>query len=85
MRGNPRSSEENLLLLPDRSPVTPIQVNNVLKTLISALNLNEKLFSFHCLRSGRATDLLKFGFTVEEIKRKGRWKSNIVYNYIKAI
>ena len=85
MRGEPASPEENMFIFTDRTPVLPSQANLMLRTILSKLNMNQSLFSFHSLRSGRATDLLRFGFSIEEIKIKGRWKSNIVYKYIKLI
>ena len=85
MRGDPLSTNENFFILTDRTPITPLQINNTLKAVIAAINFNETLFSFHSLRARRATDMLKYGFTVGQIKRKGRWKSNAVYKYLKDI
>ena len=83
LRGCYNSDEDNLFIFSDgQTPVTQHHVRAVLKDAISALNLNSDLYNFTSFRIGRASDLLKFGFDIETIKRLGRWKSNTVYKYI---
>ena len=74
---------EQFFILNDRSPVTPDHVRRVLKTILSLTNINSKLYCCHCFRAGHAGDLLKMGISVETIKRLGRWKSNIVFTYLR--
>ena len=83
LRGPFTNNNEMFFLLRDRSPVTAIMVRNILDTLFKRINLDYQMYSFHCFRSGRASDLLKYGFSVEQIKKMGRWKSNAVYRYLK--
>ena len=57
----------------------------VLKTILQRLNFNPEQFNLHSTRIGHAVDLLKAGYTIEEIKRLGRWKSNAVFRYLKDL
>ena len=83
-RGNYDTITEPFFIFRDRSPVKPAIARNMLKTLISRLGLEANLYGFHSLRIGRVGDLIKFShYSVEELKRIGRWKSNAVYKYIK--
>ena len=83
MRGDYEHDEEELFVFVDHSPVRPRHVRTLLRVLLKRIGLNEKLYDTHSLRIGRATDLMKQGKTIEEIKRMGRWKSNAVYRYLK--
>ena len=83
IRGGYVNIEEPLFIFRDRSPVSPKNMREVLKEAIKSLNLNPKYYDTHSLRIGRATDLMKFGYSIEEIKRLGRWRSNAVYKYLK--
>ena len=44
---------------------------------------HSELYLFHGFQSGRASDLLKLGVSVETIKKLGRWHSNAVFRYLK--
>ena len=83
MRGPFLDAHEPFFVLRDKSPLQILMVRTMLRSLITNLRLQEHLYSFHCFRSGRASDLLKFGFTVEQIKCMGHWKSNAVCRYLK--
>ena len=78
------SDTEPLFIFRDRNPVKANNVSNVLKKALSRMNLDSSLYSVHSLRIGRAMDLIKYGYSVEEVKRIGRWKSNAVYKYIRS-
>ena len=52
--------------------------------MLGRIYVNPKLYDMHSLRIGGATDLFKYGYSVEEIKRMGRWRSNVVYKYIRS-
>ena len=77
------TDDEPFFVLKDKSPVTPEMARNVLRQAIKNLGLNNELYNMHSLRIGRASDLLRYGYTVEEIKLMGRWKSNVVYKYFR--
>ena len=47
------------------------------------LGLDDKLYGMHSLRIGRTTDLIKFNYSIEEIKIMGHWRSNVVFKYIR--
>ena len=82
-RGNFKEDDEQLFILKNSEPVTPSQARTVLKLALSNVGLQSKLYNFHSLRHGRAGEMLKFGYTIEEIRRAGRWRSNAVYTYLK--
>ena len=84
LRGGYLCDKEPYFIFSDRSPVLPCHVRRVLKRALKNLGLNHKLYNTHSFRIGRATDLMKYGFSVDQIKRIGRWKSNAVYKYIKG-
>ena len=64
----------------DGSKVMTSQVCAVLKKVIDAVNLDTKVYSFQGIR---AVHLRKLGYSVDKIKELGRWKSNVVYRYLK--
>ena len=67
----------------DGSPVRPAHLRVVLNTTIKNLGIDHRLYSFHSLRIGKASQLINLGYSVELVKRVGRWKSNAVYKYIR--
>ena len=85
LRGNYLSDVENFFIFRDRTPVKHHHVWKILKTAIKHLNLNPDCYNFQLTHIGRASGLLKFGFSIEKIKRTGRWKSNTVYKYIRPV
>ena len=78
-----KTIEEPFFVFRDRTPVKPMNVTTVLKDILRKNNFNESLYSMHSFRTGRASDLLKAGVSVETIKKLGRWKSNSVYKYLR--
>ena len=74
---------EQFFIFSDGSGLKAPQFRSIFKTLLIKANLNHKLYEVHGLRSGRASDLLKFGVSVETIKKLGRWKSNAVFTYLR--
>ena len=82
--GGYKCKNEEFFIFRDRSAVTPANAHNVLKTAISKIGLNPAVYDFHSYRIGRASELIKLGYTVEQVKRFGRWRSNAVYKYIKC-
>ena len=85
LRSHYKDSNKNYFVFSDRSPVMYTHARNVLKSCIKNLHLNPDCYNFQSLRIGRSSDLLKFGYAVEAIKRMGRWKSNTVYHYLRPL
>ena len=83
IRGPGYSYTEPFFIFRDGSPITPPQVRRVFKEILKILNLDADLYGFHRYRIDRATDLLKFHLTISQISKIGRWKSGIVYNYLR--
>ena len=82
-RGDYADKNEQFFVFRDKSPVTPTNARNILKICLSNLGLDAKLYGMHSFRVGRTTDLIKYNYSVEEVKRMGRWRSNTVYKYIR--
>ena len=78
------SDEEQFFIYRDKSPILPAQASNLLKEMIKKLRLDPSLYGMHSLRIGRTTDLIKFGYSIDEVRRMGRWKSNAVFTYIRS-
>ena len=84
VRGNYSCDTEPFFVLRDHTPITPNLVRNTLSKMLRNLNLNPKNYNSHSFRIGRTGDMLKLGYSIEEIKLAGRWKSNVVYKYIRS-
>ena len=83
MRGPYSEVEEKFFVYTDNRPVQAYQLRNVLRQLLDSLGLDSALYDVHSFRIGRTCDLEKFGYSVDQIKSMGRWKSNAVYRYLK--
>ena len=83
VRGGYDSKDEQFFILKGKIPVTADMVRATLKKVLKAINLNEKSFQSHSFRIGRCCDLVKLGFSVTEIQKLGRWRSNAVYKYMR--
>ena len=84
LRGDFNSYDEQFFVFSDKMPVKSNMVRQVLKDIISNLNLDSSYFGTHGFRAGRACDLLKLGYSIEKIKIISRWKSNAVYRYLRV-
>ena len=79
-----RQPDEQLFIFHDRSPVTPTHMRDILKQALSLNGLEPENYGCHSYRIGCAVDLhTHYHLDVGSIKKLGRWKSNIVYNYLK--
>ncbi len=67
----------------DADPVTSYQFNHVLKCGISTIGLPPVKYSAHSFRIGAATMAAQNGFSEDEIKQMGRWKSSAVQIYVR--
>ena len=83
LRGDYDAESEQFFIFRDKSSVLPSQCRNLLKLMISKLGLDDRLYGMHSFRIGRTTDLVKFKYSIDEIKLMGRWRSNVVFKYIK--
>ena len=78
-----RSEDENFFICRDGSPVHPEQANKTLKLAIQGLGLDNTLYLFPSLRIGCMSDLIKFYYSIDEVRKMGHWKSNVVFKYIR--
>ena len=83
LRGSFDSDKEQFFIFRSKIPVMPNHISNMLKEIIKRLGLESDLYDFHSFTAGRTTDLFRLGYTIEQVKLLGRWKSNAVYRYIK--
>ena len=84
LRGNYSSDQEPFFVFRGKQPVRPVNATSVLKQVIQKLGLDSALYWMHSSRIGRTSDLIKFKYPVDEVKRLGRWKSNAVFRYIRS-
>ena len=78
LRGDYLHDDEQFFVFRDGSPVKPQYARNILQRVIRQLNLNDKLYGMHSFRIGRTSDLIKYNYSIDEVKLMGRWKSNVV-------
>ena len=84
MRRTYRKITEPFFVFADRSPVPANIVRSVLNQTLQQAGFESKLYNFQSFRIGRASDMvLKYNIDVQVLKKLGRWKSNIVYEYLR--
>ena len=83
LRGNYKTDQEQFFIFRDGQPIRGRNVGLLLKKLIQIIGLQDRLYSMHSFRIGRTSDLVKFNYPIDEVKRLGRWKSNAVFKYIR--
>ena len=83
-RGDYDFPNEPLFIFQDGTPVTANNVRAVLKSAISDLGLDSSLYGIHSLRIGHCSDMVKYHWTLADVKLAGRWQSNVVYKYIRS-
>ena len=83
LRPQCKTLKEQFFVYTDSSPVNPGQFRSCLKAVLRDSSFDAKLYSSHSFRIGRGCDLIKYGLLVETIKHLGRWKSNVVFTYLK--
>ena len=83
LRGDYKKESEQFFIFCDHSPVSQYVARLTLARALSRLGLNNRNYSFHGVRSGRATNLFNWGIPLETIKSVSRWKSNAIYKYLK--
>ena len=83
-RGKFRQVNEPFFVIKGNIPVSPVNARKVLKETIEHARMESKYYDFHGFRAGMASDLyFKHNISVDCLKKLGRWKSNIVYSYLK--
>ena len=83
MRGTYDTAQEQFFVFRDRSPVTAEAARKVLRTAIGSLGLESSNYGMHFFRIGRTTDMIKYNFSISEVKLVGRWRSSVIYRYIR--
>lgn len=83
LRGDYERESEQFFVFRDCNPVTPTHARKVLKKLFQRLNLDNRYYGMHSFCIGRTTDLVKFNYSIDEVKLMGRWKSNVIFKYIR--
>ena len=84
-RGSYDTDTEQFFVFRDKSPVTAENSRKILKTVLVNLGLNPAHYGMHSFRIGRTSDLIKYNYSIEEVKKLGRWHSNVVYKYIRQM
>ena len=82
-RGGYRHDTDQFCIFQDGTPVRPRHFRSLLRKVLKLAGLNSSLYDTHSLRIGHATDLRRFGVSVDKIKQLGRWRSNAVFRYIR--
>ena len=72
LRGNYLEDNEQFLVHRDVSPVTPNQVRQVFKTIITRISLDHTVYGLHSFHIGRTTDLIKYNYSLEQVRIMGR-------------
>ena len=83
VRGAYQDDNEQFFIFKDTNPVTPSHARNLLKTIITRIGLTNTNYRMHSFRIGRTTDLINYGYPLEQVRIMGRWKSNVIYKYIR--
>ena len=84
IRGKYKHLMEPFFIFADGSPVQPKRICECFHLMVRLANFQHPhLYQVHGIRAGRSCDLLKYGLSVEEIKKIGCWKSHAVYRYLR--
>ena len=68
IRGDYTATNEQLFVLRNGEPISHNLVRAVLAQMITNINLDPKVYSFHSMQAGRSTDLYNWGFSIEQIQ-----------------
>ena len=83
VRGPAKNNGELFFVFSDSSPVKPMHMRSTLKLILRISGFDHTCYDTMSFRSGRASDLLKMGVSVETINQLGRWRSNAVFRYLR--
>ena len=84
IRGKRINETEEFFIFRDHTPVKPDCFRKILKKLLKVNGFENRLYSSHSLRAGRACQLFEMGISVETILKIGRFKSSSIYAYLCA-
>ena len=84
VRGKYKHDSDKFFVLSDGEPVPATHIQKCLKNAIKESGFDHRFYGSHGLRAGRSCDLYQLGLSVETIKKLGRWKSNVVYRYLRC-
>ena len=74
---------EPFFIFSDRTPVPAPLVRKVLKDTLKEAGFDNRFYNFQSFRIGRASELvLKYDVSVQVLKKLGRWRSNVIYEYL---
>ena len=79
-----RNINEQFFVFSNRDLVKPSHIRKMLRKLLIKNNLDYRLYFFHGIRAGRATDLMEMEISIETIKKLGRWRSSAVFTYLRS-
>ena len=85
IRGQYSTQDEQFFVFKDETPVSAYNARFTLRQCLTNIGLDANMYGFHSFRVGRTTDLIKYNYSIEEVKRMGCWKSDVVYRYIKGL
>ena len=83
VRGPAKNNGELFFVFSNSSPVKPMHMRSTLKLILRISGFDHTCYDTMSFRSGRASDLLKMGVSVETINQLGRWRSNAVFRYLR--
>ena len=63
--------------------LTWYQYKAILKKALNILNIPAAKYNSHSFRIGAATEVVERGYSNEEVRMAGRWKSSVFKNYIR--
>ena len=79
-----KTYEEPFFIFQNREPaLLPSHVRTVLRQLLSDLNLDASLYNTHSACTGCACDMWRSSYSLQEICKAGRWRSNAVFKYLR--
>ena len=67
LRGNYTSDDDPFFIFKGNIPVRATNVRQVLFRTLQNINLNHKLYNTQSFRIGRASDMMKYGASVDQI------------------
>lgn len=76
-------SNPALFVLKGGAPVTATMFRKCLRKILTNIGVDCLLYNSHSFRQGRCLDLKKLGYSLEIIKKVGRWASTAILNYLK--
>lgn len=75
VRGNYKQDSDQFFVFSDASAVKDSQFRTVIKATVKLAGYQNKIYSAHSFRAGRADDLRNDGIELCTIQKIGRWKS----------